>query len=583
MSAASEPGLGRRRQIRAVTLIVTAIAIAAVAMIGMTARAVISSAPCAGGHEHLTVAVSTGIAPAITTVARSFNNSAIVVGGRCVGVTVAAGDSATQTSQIDGQAPAQTMASADAWIPDSSLWVDVARTMPLGAERVRLTGKSVARSPLLLVTTAAVASRTHVFDTPPGWNVLLPPADGGPPASLGLSVDLPDPTGSAAGLATLLQIGRVLRGNPAARTAFTEFVVSAEPTESFDSGPALRQFVASTLPPFDRQAITVASEQAVLAYDQVEPAAPLAARYPTDPSPALGSPELDYPYVVTTSAPSLDRAAARFGAYLQTSYARAVIRYYGFRDAAGVPDTMPTATGLSAQPLQLASAPSASTVATGLQAWERLGLGFRDLTLIDVSPAMNQPAGHGPLTLEQELTQTAARGLALFPGSTQMGLWEIGGSASRPYRQLVPIGPLPAAFGVINRRTQLQQIIATLHPGTGSLALNDAILAAYQNVTASYAPAHANAVLVLTSGVDSAAGDMSLTSLLTRLKALYNPGKKVEIVIIMFGRHGDLAAMQQIAGATGGAAYQIGNPAEVGKIFIEALSQRMCDQGCAAP
>ncbi len=138
---------------------------------------------------------------------------------------------------------------------------------------------------------------------------------------------------------------------------------------------------------------------------------------------------------------------------------------------------------------------------------------------------MDQPDGNGQQTLEGELTQTAARGLALFPDSTHMGLWEIGGSrsASQPYQQLVSIGPLPADYGVITRRAQLQQIIATLHPGDGALALNDAILAAYRNMTATYAPNYANAVLVLTSGVDSAHGDMPLSALLGQAPVAVQP------------------------------------------------------------
>ena len=88
---------------------------------------------------------------------------------------------------------------------------------------------------------------------------------------------------------------------------------------------------------------------------------------------------------------------------------------------------------------------------------------------------------------------------------------------------------------------------------------------------------------MLTAGVDSARHDLPLSSLVTQLRALYNPNKKVELVILMFGREGNFAALQQIANATGGVAYQITNPAAVGKIFIEAVSQRMCNQGCAAP
>ena len=45
---------------------------------------------------------------------------------------------------------------------------------------------------------------------------LLPAAAGGPPGSLGLHVQLPDPTDSAAGLATLVALRRVLSGGPAA-------------------------------------------------------------------------------------------------------------------------------------------------------------------------------------------------------------------------------------------------------------------------------------------------------------------------------------------------------------------------------
>jgi Ca-activated chloride channel homolog len=551
----------------------------------MGASAVISRASCSNTPVLVNVAVSYDIAPAIQAVARAFNNQNVTVGGRCVEVQVTEGDSATQASEIDGQTALGGMAPIDAWIPDSTLWVDVARTYPLGAQDVQPTGKSVARSPLMLVTTPAVAAKTHVFDVPPSWNVLLPPSYGGPPASLGLAVDLPDPTDSSSGLATLIEISRGLGDSATARTGFTKFVFNAESTEDFDSVTALQQFVQTTQPPFDRQAVTIASEQAVLAYDRAHPRAPLEARYPGGASAMLGSPELDYPYVLTTAKAATLQGATTFGNYLQTDYAKSAVRYYGFRSSDGVPDVMPASAGLSSQPLELASAPSASEAASNLQVWEKLGLGSRDLALIDVSRAMNQLAGSGTLTLEQELSQTASRGLALFPDSTHMGLWEMGrsASASPPYAQLVSIGALPADYGIFTRRAQLQQLTNTIKAGDGVLALHDAILAAYKEMAGTYAPNYANAVLVLTSGVDSARGDMSLASLLPKLRSLYNPGKKVELVIIMFGSQGNFRALQQIAAATNGVAYQITNPAEVGKIFIEAVSQRMCTSGCAAP
>jgi hypothetical protein len=402
---------------------------------------------------------------------------------------------------------------------------------------------------------------------------------------VGISVDLPDPTDSSSGLATLVEVSRQLGNSATARAAFTQFVFKVESTENFDSVSGLQQFAATTKPPFDRQAVTVASEQAVLAYDKANPHASLDARYPADTSKALASPELDYPYVLTTTKAVPLAGATAFGDYLQSSYAKSAIRYYGFRSSDGVPDVMPASAGLSSQSLQLASAPSATEASSNLQAWERLGLGSRDLALIDVSPAMAQPDGNGTQTLHQMLNATAARGLALFPDSTSMGLWEMGqgNSVSKPTTQLVSIGPLPAGLGVITRRTQLQELNTTLPIGHGNLALHAAILAAYSEMTRTYAPNYSNAVLVLTAGVDSARRDLPLSKVLTKLRALYSPSKKVELVILMFGRQGDFSALQQIANATGGVAYQVSNPAEIGKIFIEAISQRMCTQGCAAP
>jgi Ca-activated chloride channel homolog len=580
--------MGRRarsRRIGTAKLVAFAVAVSAVCMVTLTARAVISRASCSQAPVLINVAASNDIAPAIQAVARAFNNHNFTAAGRCVQVQVTQGDSAAEAGQIDGQASLRGVTPIDAWIPDSSLWVDVVRTYPIGAQDVQPTGESVARSPLLLVTTAAVAAKTHIFDTPPSWSALLPADYGGPPASLGLGVDLPDPTDSAAGLASMIEVSRELGYGAGARTAFTKFVFSVESTENFDSPSALQQFVQSTGAPFYRQAITVASEQAVLAYDRTSPRAPLVARYPSGTTAALGSPQLDYPYVLTTSAAAPLQAATEFGNYLQSSYARATVRYYGFRSPNGRPDVMPASSGLGSQPLQLATAVSPGEAASSLQVWERLGLGSRDLTLIDVSPAMNKLAGIGTLTLEQELTQTAARGLALFPDSTHMGLWEMGRSksAATPYTELVSVGPLPADYGVITRRAQLQQITETLTTGNGVLALHDAILAAYKHMIATYAPNYANAVLVLTSGVDSAPGDMSLSALLSNLRTLDNSSRKVEIVVIMFGQQGNFAELQQIASTTGGVAYQISNPAEVGKIFIEAIAQRICQQGCAAP
>jgi hypothetical protein len=546
-------------------------------MIGLTVNAVVTTASCTNTPVLVNIVASNDIAPAVQTVARAFNNQNATSAGRCLEVQVNQADSAAEAAQIEGQAK-PSGAAVDAWIPDSTLWVDVARSYPVGAQTVQPTGKSVARSPLMMVTTQAVAAETGIFSVPAGWNLLLPSSSGGCMDSLGVCVDLPDPNDSASGLASLIQVNRALGTGSAARTAVTSFALGVQRTVNFNSANALAQFVHTTLPPFDRKAVTVATEQAVLSYDKSNAKSPLDAQYATSASQALGTPELDYPYVLTTSQPATLQAASAFGNYLQTNYAQSVMRYNGFRSANGRADVLPRSAGIASEPLQLAGAVSPTEAAANLQAWQRLGLGFRDLVLTDVSPAMGQPSGLGSLSIQQVVSQTAVQGLGLFPDGTQMGIWQMGKStsASSPYTQQVPIGPLSANFGLITRRQQILQIDATTTTSpNGTLALYSAMLAAYKAMTSTYAPNYVNAVIVLTSGVESATGDISVNSMVSQVQHLYNPSRKVEFVILMFGNQGNFAAMQQLASVTGGSAFHVTNPAQIGQVFVEAMSQRV--------
>lgn len=572
---------GRSRRARIGVLVVISVVIAVVAMVGMTASAMISRASCTNRPTLLNVVVSFDIAPAIQTIARSFNDEDQTADGNCVQIQVTQGEPSAVAAQVDGQASLQGSTPIDAWIPDSSLWVDVARSYVPGAQTVQPTGISVARSPVVIVTSAAVAKQTRVFSSGSTWNLLLPAGYGGPPARLGLSVDLPDPTDSAVGLLTVIEIGRLLGQSAAGREAFTKFKYSTGSTDEFNSAAALQSFVESTAL---KKALAVSSEQAVVAYDRANPGQPLAAYYPTSASKATGSPELDYPYVLTSSSPAETQAGEAFGRFLSGAYAQSVIRFDGFRSGSGIPDEMPASSGLNSQPLNVASPPTPSEVATNLATWQKLGAGSRILTLIDTSQIMAAPSHLHNYTLEQVLTRTASLGLPLFPPDTEMGLWEAPDSqdASAAYRSLVPVGQLQSDWGIFSRREQISQIDLGLTPNSNPLHLNDAILAAYQLMTKTYAPDYSNAVLVLTAGVD-AAGDMRLGALVKDLRSLFNPAKKIEIIILQFGDAGSYTALKDIASAAGGIAYQVNNPNQVAKIFIEAIAQRMCDLGCTAP
>lgn len=578
---------GRERHVSVGLLVAIAIGIASVLMATLAAQAVVARSSCDDHPLLLNVAVSDDIAPAVQNVAQLFNRQNHQSAGRCVEVQVTQEEPAAVASAVDGSSSNGGLPAADAWIPDSTLWVDAAHTLPLGAQRVQATGITVARSPLMIVMPPAAAAQIPAFNNSVGWGFLLPPNAGGPTSSQQVRVDLPDPTQSAAGLATLIEMSRLLGSSAAARTSLTTFVRSAESSAQFDDPTSLATFVTLANPPLDARPVTVTSEQAVFSYDAAHPGQPLAARYPVGATAALGTPELDYPYVVTSTEPAEVTAADEFGKLLRQGYTAALVRHYGFRSADGTTGTLPASYGLAQQTLQPAPPATPGEALTALQVWRQLQTGSRDLAVVDISSSMQMSSGLSGVTLEQELTQTALLGLALFPDSTQIGMWDFADNlnGSLPYKQLVPVGPLPGEMGLISRREQLQQMNMSLHPLANTpAALDRTILAAYQQMAGTYQRGYTNAVIVLTAGVDNAPGDIPAATLASKLRALYNPDRPVELIIVVVGSKGNFAAMQQIAAAGGGAAYPVTDPTQVGKVFFAAVSRRICQTGsCGAP
>jgi hypothetical protein len=575
---------GRDRHISVKLLVTIAVGISAVLMVTLAAQAVVARTSCNDHPLLVNVAVSQDVTPAVEQVAQLFNRENHEAAGQCVEVQVTQEQPAEAAATVEGQASTNGLPAADAWIPDSSLWVDVARGFPLGAQRIQTTGVSVAKSPLMLVMPANAAAQIPAFNDSVGWNFLLPPAAGGPSSSAAtqVSVSLPDPTQSAAGLASMIEMLRLLGTTPSGRDRMTKFVLKTQSSAQFDDPTTLASFALLGSKSVGGHPVTITTEQAVIGYDQAHPDQPLDALYPSGGRAALGDPELDYPYVVTSTSPAEIAGAQEFGKELQSSYTAGLVRYDGFRSANGVLASVPASYGLAQQQLQLATPASAGNAQTALTAWHKLESGSRDLALTDVSSSMLAPSGVSDLDLETLLTKTANLGLSLFPDSAQIGVWEFasGLNGNLPYRQLVSVGPLPSDLGLISRRQQIQQIDAGLAAKSNTpAALNDSILAGYQSMVDTYQPNFTNALLVLTAGVDNAPGDMPTKTLVSKLKALYNPSKPVELIILQLGTKGNFDDEQQIAKAGGGQAFAVTETSQIDQVFFEAVSRRICQGG----
>jgi hypothetical protein len=551
--------------------------IAAVLVLGLGAGTVMSRPSSCPQPVVAHVAASGDIAAVVRQLGRFFNRQHAEVDGHCAQVAVHAAAPAPVAAQFAAGRAGPRQPRVDAWIPDSQLWIGVARATPSGARRVPATGPVLARTDLVIAMPRANAARLPAYGTSVGWNFLLPQSDGGPATALGLNVQFPDPAQSAAGLATLIEVRKLLGYGRLARFALARFVFNVQVVTSAPGGTTLTSL---SQPPSQAGAVnpvTVTSEQAVVQFDRSHPGPPLAVRYP-----AGGSYELTYPYLVTASDRVTAAAAKAFGAELQSRYASQSVRYEGFRSGNGLAAAWPAAYGLPQREPAPLPPPAPATAAATLHAWQKLSLGLRILALNDVSAAMAVRAAPGGPTLEEVLGHAAAIALARFPNSTQMGLWAFasrlpGGAA---YRQLVPMGPLPAPFGLLTRRQAIEHLAASAGTVRAGALLYRTILAAYQQMTSTYQARYWNAVIVLTAGVDSPRGDIPVPALLHDLKMLYDRNKPVNIDMIMVGQAGDFAVMRQIAAATNGKPYDITSPAQISQVFYQAMGRRICEPHC---
>ncbi len=562
----------RKRRAHTAALTVTAALIAAAVLIGLGARAVIVRSNCIHDPMTVTVAVAPEIGPVVQHLGDYFNKLHRQADGRCVRVDVASEPPAGVATRL-AAGRASHGRPPGAWIPDASLWAGFAHG-PLAA-RIRPTGITLARTTLVIVMPRSAAALTPAFGSSVSWRFLLPASAGGPASALGLHVEFPDPGSSATGLVTLAELQRLLGPGPPGQAGLAGFALNVQTEQATRPEPLAG--LASWAPESGAGAVsapvTITTEQAVVQFDRAHPQQPLAVRYPAE-----GSLQLTYPYLVTATSPAAVAAADQFGDVLRSAYAISYVRYAGFRTSAGQAGSWPRSYGLASAQPRLLPPVTASQAGTAWQAWQRLTLGSRDLTLIDISSAMAAPASPGGPALAHLLGPAAATGLGLFPDSTQMGLWTFPSRTvdGRSYAELVPVGPLAARLGQRTRRQQIEQLVTAQRPVTTPAPLYASILAAYRRMLASYQPHYLNAVLVLTAGVDHSAGDISAATLVHDLQALYDPRRPVKIVVIMLGPAGNLHALQQIAATTNGQATAITSYAQLGPAIYRTAARALC-------
>jgi Ca-activated chloride channel family protein len=493
----------------------------------------------------------------------------------CVPVRVTARRSsevASEVSRRTGQGFSAPL--PDIWVPDSSLWLAVARGTDVGTRRIVGQPRSVVTSPTVIAMRRDAAEDLGWPSEQPGWSTLTA-------AGAGLRVAMTDPSKDGPGLASLLGVqaagssaaggaGAALAGF--ARTVSVPVLGDDDPLKSVASG--------------DWDA-TPTTEQEVVAHNAGDGAdggdggdgaddAELVAVYDASTPTAQ-----DFPVVVldADAAGGQPRATARAVAGLKAALlapdAQERFAEAGFRTGEGrLADDLGPEQGVLRAAVSLPSPPSDDRVNGVLEAWSGLGRRGRVLVAIDESGSMAGRLPGSPLTKSDLAKRALTVAVGAVAPDSDMGLWSFTSSRGRDYDVLVPLGSVSGQVDGTTRRAALGRAVARLRPEVGGgTGLYDTTLAAFRSASDSYAYGRLNAVLVITDGQNEDPGSISLTGLLDSLRREYDGVRPVRIITIAYGADADVSVLQRIADVTGGATYRTVDAGDVGPLFAKALAE----------
>ena len=477
----------------------------------------------------------------------------------CLAVEVDARSSAEAAAELSGPAGSATDL-PDAWLPDASAWLDVARRTEDGAKRLGQTPESIATSPLVIAVNAEKAAAEGWPTTQPNWETLM-----AAPTSK-WSLGIPDPAESTAGLATVMSVGRQseeiatlgrrLELPSTAETSPAQIVADGD----LDAMPTAEYDVAR---------VAEAGGDVVASYDS-----------------ALGG-ALDFPLIGITpdSAIVSDQVAADFELLKEALVApstQEVLSATGLRSVDGVlapkyvsADGAPvngviadeTAAPLSVRPKRVKDA---------LATWSLVGRRSRLLVLLDVSGSMEQTLPGGEKR-KIDLARNSLQELidASAPDS-DLGLWTFTtGGAADGTKRIVDVGALSDDIGGQTRRDRLSEVVDGLEPVPGGgTPLHRAVLAAYASALDDYADGRYNAVVVVTDGKDEDDTQTPIPAdqMLDQLRRQFDESHPVEIIGLAYGADVDFDVLRQMADVTGGAAYQGLTQKKVTKMLSDALA-----------
>jgi Ca-activated chloride channel family protein len=535
------------------------------------------------GQVRLSVAAAPEIAAAVQQSTAEWAAGGAEVGGACVAVDVRAADPADVAAVLSAQqkvsltgagAPRQGVAPPQVWIPDARIWLQRLRS---AAPQFAFTEEgSLALSPVVMAMPEPVAKDL-------GWpKKKLSYADlvAQITTSTNFRAGTVDPARDATALSGLLALGAAAATLDQRRPGTSNGLLRALATDT----SVLRDDLMAQLPQGPDAGSLAAglglaamSESDVVTYNAGKPPVSLTALY-LDPAAA----PLDYPFAVlpdigpsqAEAASLLYRALSGAGGF-RNRLAEAGIRApdgtapAGFTAPAGAPGRIgPSPAAGSGE--AAASTADGATIDRALAGWSAVVAPARILAIVDASDSMRTPVPTARNATRMQVTLAAARsGLALFSDDWQVGLWLFAtGAGTNNHRELVRIGPLT------DKRDDVAAALGGIRPAGGDAGLYRTILDGYREVQDGWQAGRVNSVLLLTDGVDAGQKGGDLDDLLADLDAAKSADKPVQVIVVGIGDAVDRTPLERITRETGGGVFIAEDPAQIGAVFLEALSLR---------
>jgi hypothetical protein len=549
----------RGRSLRAPIAIAGAVALIAVTFVAVRALAG-GSGDCGGGVK-LLVAAAPEIEPAVREAAGRFSATKPKVSGDCVQVQVKAAEPADVANQLAGRAggtinvaasAAPSPADADVpavWIPDSTAWITRMQGVNREAFEAQIT--PVATSPVVFAAPERIATALG------GGSVGAPQVAAllAKVAGKELQVAAVDPRRSTAALAGAGLLYDAIVTDP---KKLVDVVRAYRSTAVAPDPATLLKATAPQVAPM--------SEQAVLAYDAISPPGVLTA-LPLEPAVTL-----DYPFAVVSGKPrAATEAAELFRTALGADINRDVFTRRGFRgpDGSAAPG-FPAGHGATRAQVAVKPLAEPQKIADILGYWNATTAPSRVLTLVDITSSMNRPmvVRSGAVSRLEVLRKTATEGLNLFTDDSELGLWAYaaGLPGGKDYQEVVPVAQLNKG-----QRARLTTAVSAAKAApTDVCGLYETVLAAYQSLKDGYKEGRSNTVVVFTDGANSKPG-MSLETLKLELERATDPTRPVRVVLLGVGPDANKQELDAIAAATGGRAFVVQDPDQIGNIFLQAL------------